>query len=50
MYVDMYTCTCLCTYLPVDSEVTFSDIVMAFKEDEEEEEEFFVGIVAAESS
>lgn len=42
MYVRMYI-----LYLPVDSEVAFSDIVIAFKEEEEEEEVFFVGIVVA---
>ena len=35
------------TFVPVDSEVAFSDTVMAFKEEEDDEEELFVGIVAA---
>jgi hypothetical protein len=35
-------------YLPADSEVAFSDSVIAFKEEEEEVVEFFVGILAAE--
>lgn len=37
----------VCTILPADSEVAFSDSVIAFKEEEEDVVEFFVGILAA---